>query len=386
MKKQIAILGAGGIGRAVALILAEWGDDAYDIFIGDAFADTAKAAEVWLQEGLTEDHCTIQSFVMPKEGTNAELESVLRRCQIVLDCLPGSQAPRIARLAKQFGLHYVNLTEYVQETAEIVEIAKDATTGFVLQAGLAPGYINILANDLYQGFCEDYGVKKVEYIGMKVGALSQNARAPHFYGFTWSPIGVATEYVKEAWVVRDHKKVAVPALSERNTIILEGTTFEEDLTSGGAADMPDSFASIARRLDYKTLRYPGHYAWVQQQLDATPAGQDKIAHLQKAMESAVPHLDDDLIVLHACVEGYDKNGVLRAREASQFIYPQLVGNHTLRAIQTTTAAPMAECARMLLEGKWRGVVYQSQIDPEDFLNGTFVSQVFSEEESEEAHW
>ena len=32
---------------------------------------------------------------------------------------------------------------------------------------------------------------------MKVGALSTHAHAPHFYGFTWSAIGVATEYVKD---------------------------------------------------------------------------------------------------------------------------------------------------------------------------------------------
>lgn len=385
-EKRIAILGAGGIGRAVALILAEWGDEAYDLFIGDAYPETAKAAEVWIKEGMVESESTVTSFVMPKEGSSEELENVLRQCQVVLDCLPGSQAPRVARLAKQFGLHYANLTEYVQETNDIVEIAKDATTGFVLQAGLAPGYINILANDLYQGFCEDYGVKKVEYIGMKVGALSQNARAPHFYGFTWSPIGVATEYVKNAWVLRDYQKTEVPALSERQTIILDGgMILEEDLTSGGAADLPETFTGIARRLDYKTLRYPGHYAWVQEQLDKTPLGEDKIQHLQKAMEKAVPHLEDDVVVIYACVEGYDKNGVLRSREATQYVYPQLVGSHTLRAIQTTTAAPLAECARMLLDNKWRGVVYQSQIDPQDFLTGTFVAQVFNDE-TEEALW
>jgi hypothetical protein len=35
---------------------------------------------------------------------------------IILDCLPGSQAPRIAEFAKDYELHYANLTEYVAET------------------------------------------------------------------------------------------------------------------------------------------------------------------------------------------------------------------------------------------------------------------------------
>lgn len=381
--KRIAILGAGGIGRAVALILGEWGDESYDLYLGDAYPDAAKAAADWVREGLTHSESAVHSFTMPMDGTNNELDKVLSQCHIVLDCLPGSQAPRIAHLAKQFNLHYVNLTEYVHETEEIIEIAKDAQTGFVLQAGLAPGYINILANGIYQDFCYQHGVEKVEYMGMKVGALTQNARAPHFYGFTWSPIGVATEYVKDAWVIRDYKKVPIPALSERNTIILDGgLVLEEDLTSGGAADLPDVMQGIVRNLDYKTLRYPGHYAWVDQQLKKAANADDRINTLQMEMERAVPHVEEDMIALYACVQGFDKKGVLRASEQTRFVYPQMVGNHLLRSIQTTTAAPMAECARLLLQDKWKGVVFQSKINPEEFLDGVFIRRVFDEAEEE----
>jgi saccharopine dehydrogenase-like NADP-dependent oxidoreductase len=71
--------------------------------------------------------------------------------EIILDCLPGSQAPRIAG-AKDYELHYANLTEYVAETEKIKTLAKDATTGFILQTGLAPGYIDLLANGLFNNF------------------------------------------------------------------------------------------------------------------------------------------------------------------------------------------------------------------------------------------
>jgi saccharopine dehydrogenase-like NADP-dependent oxidoreductase len=49
-------------------------------------------------------------------------------------------------------LHYANLTEYVAETEKIKTLAKDATTGFILQTGLAPGYIDLLANGLFNNF------------------------------------------------------------------------------------------------------------------------------------------------------------------------------------------------------------------------------------------
>jgi hypothetical protein len=41
--------------------------------------------------------------------------AILRQGDIILD-LPGSQAPRIAEFAKDYELHYANLTEYVAET------------------------------------------------------------------------------------------------------------------------------------------------------------------------------------------------------------------------------------------------------------------------------
>ena len=31
---------------------------------------------------------------------------------------------------------------------------------------------------------------------------------------------------------------------------------------------------------------------------------------------------------------------------------------------------------MLATGKWKGVVFQSQLDPEFFMNGPFVSMVY----------
>ena len=386
MKKhhKIAIAGAGGIGRAVGLILAELSEVAPDIYIGDIFADTAEDAAEWILDGVVEP-CAVHAFTMVKEGINDEMRKVFEECEILLDCLPGSQAPRMAAFAKEFGLHYANLTEYVNETNQVIEIVKGASTGFVLQTGLAPGFVNIVANALYKEFCEVYEVEKVEYIGMKVGALTENACAPHFYGFTWSPVGVATEYVKNAIAIRDYQKTEIAPLSELETIIINGTTFEVDLTSGGAADLPDAMIGIARKLDYKTIRYPGHYAWVQGilQKNADKPADERINILQKEMEDNVPHLEDDLVVIHVNVIGKDAKGTLRALEKTYFIGNQQVGHQMLRAIQTTTAAPMCECARMLLEGGYSGPVFQSQLDPFAFMEGAYVKAVYAPEELEE---
>jgi hypothetical protein len=41
---------------------------------------------------------------------------------------------------------------------------------------------------------------------------------------------------------------------------------KKTLTSGGAADLPDALSGRVRSLDYKTLRFSGHYGWIQKQL------------------------------------------------------------------------------------------------------------------------
>jgi len=372
---KIVIAGAGGIGRAVGLILAENKDFETKIFIGDLYLKVAKGAAKWIEEGLGKSD-DVTPFNMPAEGVDNEMIDILKTADILLDCLPGSQAPRMAKLCREYDLHYANLTEYVKETDEVMEIAKGSDRGFILQTGLAPGFINVLGMKLFNDFCAQHGVKEIDKMSMKVGALTKHARAPHFYGFTWSPIGVATEYLKPCIAVRNGEKVLLPALSERETLIVNGMTLEDNLTSGGAADLPEALSGRVKTLDYKTLRFPGHYQWVDNVLSVLPEGKNRVKQLQDTMQTFVPMIEEDQVIIYASVQGKDKNGVLRAMEGSYRILPMKVGTKTLRAIQSTTAAPLAECARMLATGKWKGVVFQSELDPKSFMNGPFVSMVY----------
>jgi saccharopine dehydrogenase-like NADP-dependent oxidoreductase len=377
MKKHfnIVIAGAGGIAEAAGLILAEWSEVTPTLYIGNRTLSKAKSVAQWIEEGTTKP-CSVQAFHLTENEITDEMKSILNQGDIILDCLPGSQAPRMAKLAKDYNLHYANLTEYVAETEEIISLAKNAQTGFVLQTGLAPGYIDLLANGLFQQFCTDFNVNTVDKLEFKVGALTKNAVAPHYYGFTWSPVGVATEYLKDTIVIRNYTKTVLPALSERATIIIDGITYEDDLTSGGAADLPDALSGKVRSLDYKTLRFPGHYNWIQEQVAIIGNSDAIINELQKKMLATIPHIEDDQIIIYTAVEGKDNKGILRRREVSKCIFPQKVGNHLLRAIQTTTAAPLVQSAQLLLEHNLKGVILQSEIETKSFLNGNFIIPVY----------
>jgi saccharopine dehydrogenase-like NADP-dependent oxidoreductase len=374
-RHKIVIAGAGGMGSAAGLLLRELGDFEVDLYIGDANEGKAKTAAAWIREG-SERPGEVYPFLLPTTGSSLVFDEALGAGDILLDCLPGKEAPRLARLARQHRLHYANLTEYVEETEQVREIALGAETGFLLQTGLAPGFVDVLGNGLYQRFCREHGATQAESLTLRVGALTATAHPPHYYGFTWSPIGVATEYVKPATVLRDFERTTRPSLADRATIILHGISYEEALTSGGAADLPEVLAGKVRNLDYKTLRFPGHYAWVEGLLAEAPAGSDRTAYLQSRMEAAVPFVEDDQVVIYSAVEGRAADGALHRLERSFVIHPCRVGARVLKAIQATTSSALAEAARLLLTDAPQGLCLQSQIDPAKFMAGPFVGTIY----------
>lgn len=372
---KVVIVGAGGIGKATALIIMNDAQFDADIYLGDISERALSHSLEWIAKGEV-DMSRIHTFLMPEEGINPDMTTIFQNAAIVLDCLPGSQAPRIAAYAKEYRLHYVNLTEYVKETEQIIALSKDAETGFLLQTGLAPGYINILGHYLFQKFCDKFGVEKAKLLSMKVGALTHHALPPHFYGFTWSPIGVATEYVKDAIVLRDGKIEKIAALSGIKSNMIDGVWYESNYTSGGAADLPSALQGKVENLHYKTLRYPGHYQWVKDILNSAPYSVDRIEYLNDFMLKNIPSYEDDVVIIFAEVQGNDKRGHLQAMNKSLRVEPTFIGKQKLKAIQSTTASAMVESAWFMLQNNPRGTYLQSQVNTHEYLSGRFVQKYY----------
>jgi saccharopine dehydrogenase-like NADP-dependent oxidoreductase len=382
MKKHtVFVAGAGGIGPAVSLLLREYSEYQVDLFLGDIKSKALETARAFLLSGSANQVGKVELIQMLKNELSHKLDKALASCDLILDCLPGEYAPRMAELALKYDCHYANLTEYVEETKQIEKIAEKAEKGFILQTGLAPGFINILARSLFEDFIAEFGVKEVDAISMKVGALSNPPIPPHYYGFTWNTAGVATEYIKDAVVIRDGKKDVRRSLTERGIVVIDGIAYEEALTSGGAADLPDALAGKVRTLDYKTLRHRGHYEWVEKVLDEIQVDNEseKAKALDAKMIETIPQVEDDFVLVYASVQGKDSKGDLQLKEKSYRIEPREFNGKRLKAIQSSTAGPLAQCAQMLLNGKYHGIVHQSQIDTKEFLRGDYVSLVYKDQ-------
>ena len=81
-------------------------------------------------------------------------------------------------------------------------------------------------------------------------------------------------------------------------------------------------------------------------------------------------------IVTASVDGFAANGRRRMIEKAFFAKPLEINGKNLRAIQTTTAAPLCQSAMMLLTGNYKGVVLQSELNPSDFMNCNFVSRIY----------
>ena len=116
----VCIAGAGGIGSAVSVLLRQFYGKPVDIYIGDINAAAREKAVRWIADSGAQA-TILESFDMSADW-QSDFESRGVNVDIILDCLPGRFAPSTAKAALRLGAHYVNLTEYVDETKEIMAL------------------------------------------------------------------------------------------------------------------------------------------------------------------------------------------------------------------------------------------------------------------------
>lgn len=162
----------------------------------------------------------------------------------------------LARAAVSAGLHFADLggnTEIVFRQLELAAEARRRGVLVVPDVGLAPGMVNVLAAD---------GIRRLEEtdeVRIFVGGLPQDPEPPLNYQVVYSLEGVLDYYTTRSWVLREGRRVQVDALSEVEELEFpELGTLEAFHTGGGISTLPFTYEGKVRRMEYKTLRYPGH--------------------------------------------------------------------------------------------------------------------------------
>ncbi|MBN1236858.1 MAG: saccharopine dehydrogenase NADP-binding domain-containing protein [Gammaproteobacteria bacterium] len=352
---SVVCFGAGKIGRMIAALLSESGD--YDLLVCDA--DERRLERV--------AHYRNVSTARVDVAERSDLRTALAGRAAVISALSFDHNPSVAEAASAAGASYFDLTEDVETTRRIRDIAAGAQRGqvFMPQCGLAPGFVAILAYGLTRAF------DRLDAVHLRVGALPQFPSNALRYNLTWSTDGLINEYCNPADAILDGRRTQVLPLEGLEHFWLAGVQYEAFNTSGGVGTLCDTLEGRAREVDYKTIRYPGHRDLMAFLIRDLKLGQRR-GVLKDVLETAVPVTFQDLVVVFCTASGWRADQLVQISDA-RIIYSQTLFGEPWSAIQISTAAGVCAALDLALGGRLpdTGFLRQEQIELEDFLANRF---------------
>lgn len=351
-KTKIVLAGAGKIGEAIVALLGGSGD--YDITVVEQ--DAARLA-IYEAMGLRTHGCALTD--------KAQLTPILAAHDAVISACPYYLTPLIAGAAKDAGVHYFDLTEDVQSTRVVKKLAEGASTAFVPQCGLAPGFISIAAYSQTRGF------DTLRDVRMRVGALPIFPSNALKYNLTWSTDGLINEYCNPCEAIVDGSLREMPALEELEEFSLDGIGYEAFNTSGGLGTLCETLSGRVENLNYKTVRYPGHRDIIKILIRDLRLGQNR-GVLRDVFEAAIPMTLQDVVLVFVTVTGHKRGRLVQDTFVRKIYSAEVNGKH-LSAIQLTTAAGVCAMVDLMHAGAIpnRGFVRQEEASLEAFLSNRF---------------
>ncbi|NOX42683.1 MAG: NAD-dependent epimerase/dehydratase family protein [Gammaproteobacteria bacterium] len=359
---RVLVLGAGKIGSLITCLLADSGE--YDVHLVERSEEASGRLRKTSDSAPYLKNLTFTSM----DATNEQLVSNYikkTKPEAIISALPYYCNPMIAKLARDNETHYLDLTEDVNVTNQVKALSKNAKTAFVPQCGLAPGFISIVANDLMQQF------DSLDTVKMRVGALPVNPSNVLKYSLTWSTDGLINEYGNPCQAIEHGEAVVTQPLEGYETITLDGLLYEAFNTSGGLGSLANTYVGKIHRMNYKTLRYPGHCGKIQLLMNELRLNENR-GILKQILENAIPKTTQDVVLIYVSVSGM-RNGQLYEKNFVQKIYPQEIAGILWSAIQITTAAGICGVLDLVLENPkaHQGFVTQESFQLQDFLTNRF---------------
>jgi saccharopine dehydrogenase-like NADP-dependent oxidoreductase len=355
---RVLVLGAGKIGALISGLLAESGD--YHVGLVDVSGDRVHA--VAKAHGIE----AIQPIEADASNEMA-LRGLLRShpSDAVVSSLPFYCNPAVAKVAREAGVHYFDLTEDVEVTRQVRDIAAGSDKAFVPQSGLAPGFVSIAANELISHF------DRLRSVKLRVGALPQHPNNVLKYSLTWSTEGLINEYGNPCLAIDNGRTVEAAPLEGLEEIEIDGTSYEAFNTSGGLGSLGETYGDACEQMNYKTMRYPGHCEQMRLLMNDLKLNQDR-GTLKRILENAVPQTLQDVVVIYVAVAGY-QDGELREENYVNKVYPQEIAGRLWSAIQVTTAAGVTAVLDLVLSNPsaYRGFVRQEQFRLPEVLANRF---------------
>jgi saccharopine dehydrogenase-like NADP-dependent oxidoreductase len=351
---NVLLVGAGKIGSAIAKLLQDTGD--YHVRVADVSAEALSR----LPEG-------VEPVEMPVTDANRLAEATKGR-HSVMSAVSFDANPAIAKAALDAGANYLDLTEDVETTKKVRDIAQNAKDGqrFIPQCGLAPGFVSIAANDLVKHFT------RLDRLHLRVGALPIFPTNELKYNLTWSTDGLINEYGNPCDAVVEGQKIDLLPLEGYEQFSLDGVMYEAFNTSGGVGTLAETLAGQCRRLDYKTIRYRGHRDLVKFLMFDLRMNEHR-GELKTMFERAIPMTPQDVVLIFCTAIGEIEGQLMQMTDARKVYHGDFRGLN-LSGIQITTASAICAVLDLIREDKLatkNGFVKQEEIALGEFLANRF---------------
>ncbi|HYF70059.1 MAG TPA: saccharopine dehydrogenase C-terminal domain-containing protein [Ohtaekwangia sp.] len=233
MKKKVIVLGAGLVGKAMAIDLAK----DYDVTSADYNDETLAS--------LPKPIRTVKTDLRDKTA----LAALLDPFDLVVGAVPGFLGFETVRTVIECGKNMVDISFFPEDPFLLDELAIQKNVTVVMDCGVAPGMGNIILG---------YHNKrmKIDSYECLVGGLPVEREWPYEYKAVFSPIDVIEEYTRPARYIQNSSLVIKEALSDPELINFPGVGTLESWNSDGLRTLIRTMPGIPNMIE-KTLRYPG---------------------------------------------------------------------------------------------------------------------------------
>jgi saccharopine dehydrogenase-like NADP-dependent oxidoreductase len=236
---QIGILGAGMVGRAMAIDLAKkYSVTSFDISLQSLQALSQKKSSI---KTIKTDLTDYSNYPVLLAGFD-----------FVISAVPGFMGFGTLKAIINAKKNVVDISFFPENALELDTLAKQNNVTVIVDCGVAPGMSNLIL-----GYHNER--MKITSFECLVGGLPKRRVKPFEYKAPFSPIDVLEEYSRPARYVENGCIVTKPAMSDTELVEFENAGTLESFNTDGLRSILFTMGHIPNMKE-KTLRYPGHIA------------------------------------------------------------------------------------------------------------------------------
>src|SRR6185295_16109942 len=234
---KIAVLGAGMVGRTMALDLAS----SFDVTSFDVSEESIQLLKernpsIGVKQANLKDYKKYPKWL---EGFD-----------IVVTAVPGFMGFDTLKTVVNCGKDVADISFFPEDVLQLDKLAREKKVTVITDVGVAPGMSNLILGH----YNEEMTVTSFE---VYVGGLPKIRKKPFEYKAPFSPVDVIEEYTRPARLMENGNIIIQPALTEREWMHFDEIGTLETFNTDGLRSLLFTMPHIKNQKE-KTLRYPGH--------------------------------------------------------------------------------------------------------------------------------